>query len=237
MKVFFSFSKNLQKIMAVLGVFILFTHSAFAAIAVNNGDFSDVSGMTNAGGGWYHGNPNSWSANGTNQYVIYNNILNLDHVGTFTQNIGVVENGGEKITISFDYGDRWNSGYYAANEDMITAELWDTTANTLLASLTVQNVGAFDTMSGASFSNSSPATVGNSLEIRFTGLAGNGVTPGNAAALDNVLVSTSDGVSPTATTVSISSDNSDPLFAKEGDTITVSFTTSEVVNLPTATIA
>ena len=79
----------------------------FAAIAVGNGNFSDVSGMTNAGGGWYHGNPNSWSANGTNQYVINNNVLNLDHVGTFTQNLGTVVTGGEKITVNFQYGDLW----------------------------------------------------------------------------------------------------------------------------------
>lgn len=42
---------------------------------------------------------------------------------------------------------------------------------------------------------------------------------------------------PTATSVSIASNNTNPALAKEGDIITVSFTTSEAVNLPTATIA
>lgn len=42
---------------------------------------------------------------------------------------------------------------------------------------------------------------------------------------------------PTATPVSIASNNPNTTLAKEGDVITVSFTTSEAVNLPTATIA
>lgn len=109
--------------------------------------------------------------------MINNNVLNLDHVGTFTQNIGTVVNGGEKITINFQYGDKWNGGYYAANEDMITAELWDITTSTLLASKTVKNVATYGTMTSTSFSNNSPATVGNTVEIRFTGLLGTGINP------------------------------------------------------------
>lgn len=102
-------SVRIKKVLAfVTATILLFSNSAFAAIAVNNGDFSDTSGMTNAGGGWYHGTPNSWSANGTNQYVINSNVLNLDHVGTFTQSLGAVVNGGEKITVNFEYGDIWN---------------------------------------------------------------------------------------------------------------------------------
>ncbi len=46
-----------------------------------------------------------------------------------------------------------------------------------------------------------------------------------------------DTLAPTVTSVSIVSNNVTPTLAKEGDVITVSFTTSEPVNLPTATIA
>lgn len=159
----------IKKILAVTTILSFFgIQPTFAALVLTNGNFGDTSGMTNAGGGWYHGNPNGWTANGTNQYVINNNVLNLDHVGTFTQIIGTVENGGEKITINFDYGDLWNGGYYAVNEDMILAQLWDTTSNTLLASKTVKNTAPFGTMSSTSFSNATPAIVGHTIELRFT---------------------------------------------------------------------
>lgn len=46
-----------------------------------------------------------------------------------------------------------------------------------------------------------------------------------------------DTVAPTATTVTILSNNTNTALAKEGNIITLSFTTSEAVNLPTATIA
>lgn len=46
-----------------------------------------------------------------------------------------------------------------------------------------------------------------------------------------------DTIAPTATSVVIVSDNANTSLAKEGNIITVSFTTSEPVNTPTATIA
>ncbi len=124
-----------------LSVF-LFTHSAFAALVVNNGNFSNLTGLTNGGGGWYHGVPNSWTTLSGTNYIIYTTggaKLNMDHAGTVSQSLGTVVLGQEDITVSFDYGDVWSGGYYAANEDMITAQLWDTTSNTLLASKTVKN--------------------------------------------------------------------------------------------------
>ncbi len=47
-------------------------------------------------------------------------------------------------------------------------------------------------MVSSSISNATAATVGNMVEIRFISLVGTGVTPGNAAALDNVSISTAD---------------------------------------------
>lgn len=51
---------------------------------------------------------------------------------------------------------------------MITAELWDTTTTTLLATKTVKNTGAYGTMVSTSMTTNLPATVGNTIEIRFT---------------------------------------------------------------------
>jgi len=61
----------------------------------------------------------------------------------------------------------------------------------------------------------------------------------NAPSSDTTLLTpySIDTLTPTATSVSIASNNTNPTLAKEGDVITVSFTTSEPVNLPTATIA
>ena len=46
-----------------------------------------------------------------------------------------------------------------------------------------------------------------------------------------------DGLAPTVTSVSIASDNANPLYAKVGDTVTVSFTANEALNTPVVTIA
>jgi len=63
------------------------------------------------------------------------------------------------------------------------------------------------------------------------------VAPGPNVSTTSFNVTIQDTVVPTATSVSIASNNTNPTLAKEGDLITVSFTTSEPVNLPTATIA
>lgn len=47
-------------------------------------------------------------------------------------------------------------------------------------------------MVSSSLANTTAATAGNMVEIRFISLTGTGVTPGNAAALDNVSISTAD---------------------------------------------
>lgn len=168
-------------------VFISLAQPTFAALLVNNGNFNDLSGLT-SDGDWNHGVPNSWITLGGTNYVIYNTgtLLNLDHAGTISQSLGTVDVGGEDITVSFDYGDMWNGGYYAADEDMIAAEIFDATANISLATKTVKNTGLFGSL--VSNSISATATAGNVIEIRFTSLPGNGITPGSAAALDNVSV-------------------------------------------------
>lgn len=116
MKISFNTSATAKKFLASFTlVTLLFTHSAFAAVVVNNGNFSNLTGLT-ADGDWNHGVPNSWTTLGGTNYIIYNTgtLLNLDHAGTISQNLGTVDVGGEDITVSFDYGDMWNGGYYGA---------------------------------------------------------------------------------------------------------------------------
>ena len=97
-----------KKCVSLMTLFCLFfSQSAFGAVNIINGDFNDTTGMS-VNGGWYDGIPAGWSTTGVNQYVINNNTLNLDHVGTFSQNLGTVEVGGEDIKVSFEYGDIWN---------------------------------------------------------------------------------------------------------------------------------
>lgn len=181
--------------------------------------------MSDIGGGWYDGVPIGWSTTGANQYVINNEVLNLDHVGTFSQTLGVVDAGAEDVTVSFQYGDIWNGGYYAANEDMITAELWDTTTTTLLVSKTVKNTGSYGSF--VSDSLSATATAGNTLQVRFSSLVGTGVTPGDAAALDNVSVTAVDATAPIIT--NISSDKADGTYTI-GEVIDIDVTFSENVS-------
>lgn len=63
------------------------------------------------------------------------------------------------------------------------------------------------------------------------------VPPGPNTSTASFNVTIQDTVVPTATPVTIASNNTTSTLAKTGDTITVSFTTSESVALPTATIA
>lgn len=88
-----SFSETFKKVTSVALIFGLvfstLTPAAFAAVSINNGNFSNVSGMTNAGGGWYHGTPPSWSISGTGNYVVHNGVLNLAH-SPAVQSIGAV---------------------------------------------------------------------------------------------------------------------------------------------------
>lgn len=98
-----------KKFFAIITIITLvFSNSVFAAIAVNNGDFSDLSGLT-PDGGWNHGIPNNWTTLGGTNYIIYGDgtVLNLDHAGIISQSLGAVVLGGEDITVSFQYGDIW----------------------------------------------------------------------------------------------------------------------------------
>lgn len=166
------------------------------ALSITNWNFSDLTGLVSQWWGWYRNVPAWWTApwDGgaySNQYVIYTiwwNKLNLDHTWQLSQSLWTVVSGWEIVTVSFDYADYWNGGYYSANQDMCTIVLYDTTLGTALDTKTVKNIASLWTFTTNTVS--ATCTVGNTLEIRFTALLGTWVNTWYATALDNVSVST-----------------------------------------------
>jgi hypothetical protein len=79
------------------------------ALTVSNGDFSNLSGLTNHGGGWYGGVPTGWSTLvvGPN-YTVLNEVANLQTLGPTSpnfhplyQDLGTTDSL-TTITLSFD---------------------------------------------------------------------------------------------------------------------------------------
>ena len=85
-----------------------------AALTITNGDFQNLNGLTELGGGWYNGVPTGWSSSSTNlnynviNYSFGNLGANLQTLGpsspTFTplyQSAGLLESTGN-VTVSFN---------------------------------------------------------------------------------------------------------------------------------------
>ena len=85
-----------------------------AALTIINGDFQNLNGLTELGGGWYNGVPDGWSSSSTNlnynviNYSFGNLGANLQTLGpsspTFTplyQSAGLLESTGN-VTVSFN---------------------------------------------------------------------------------------------------------------------------------------
>jgi hypothetical protein len=108
---------NLHKLLPTLIVSIgLFTaaDSAKAQLLVQNGNFQDVTGLTDQGGGWYSGVPAGWSSSTTSltfnviNYSSGNLGANLQTLGpstpTFTplyQSVGLLPSTGD-VSLSFN---------------------------------------------------------------------------------------------------------------------------------------
>ena len=116
--------------------------------------------------------------------------------------------------------------------------------------VTTLDGSGFTLSAGDVDANTDPADAINQITLTTSGV-GTGDTPdvfyaavpgtvedtaGNAAA-DQTFTGTTDGADPTLDPVSIASDNTDATLAKVGDTVTVSFTSSEDIQTPTVTIA
>ncbi len=103
------------------------------------------------------------------------------------------------------------------------------------ATVSYTNPTANDDVDGSISVLCSPSS-GSSFSYGLTAVLCNATDLSSNVANASFNVTVQDTGAPTAASVSIISDNTTPTLAKEGDTITVSFTTSEPVNTPTATI-
>ena len=83
---------------------------ANATLNVVNGNFSDLTGLSAAGGGWYHGTPAGWTSEVTRYYSVNSSgsfgttppVVNLDP-GALKQNVGTTTNF-PVVTLTFDIG-------------------------------------------------------------------------------------------------------------------------------------
>lgn len=84
-----------------------------AALNVTNGDFGDLTGLADQGGGWYQGAPAGWTSTaGAPGYAVYNvagagnstpAFANLGQLSTLSQNLGTTA-AASLVTVTFDIG-------------------------------------------------------------------------------------------------------------------------------------
>ena len=86
---------------------------ASAALNVTNGDFNDLTGLTDQSGGWYSGAPAGWTSTaGSPGYAVHNAayagnatpaFANLGQLSTLRQDLGTTASA-SLVTVSFDIG-------------------------------------------------------------------------------------------------------------------------------------
>ena len=95
---------------AVLGL----SASAQAQWTVVNGDFSDLTGLTQGNDGWYTGLPTGWSGSG-NAYAVNAKTgatpptCNPSQLGFLRQNVGTLAKASE-VVLTFDVSEPWAAG-------------------------------------------------------------------------------------------------------------------------------
>ena len=117
-----------------LATLLGFVATTEAQLSVVNGDFSDLTGLTSEGGGWYSGVPTNWISTGAATYSQQNGVCNVSQLGYFDQNVGTTTNTGE-VNLNFDLLQPWNTG------TSLAAFIFDGSYNTL-ASGVYSNVGS-----------------------------------------------------------------------------------------------
>ena len=132
--------------------------SVNAQLAVVNGNFSDLTGLTDQGGGWWAGDPNGWDAQiPTAQYAVnlwYGEyVCNLRTLGAISQTVGTLTNTTDVI-LSFDDTAAFNS------PNSFTAYILDSSYNTLAT-------GTFSVGLGQNLVATS-VPVGTTIVIQFT---------------------------------------------------------------------
>jgi hypothetical protein len=95
------------------GFIALLASPLASALNVTNGDFNDLTGLTDQSGGWYQGAPADWTSTaGTPGYAVYNAagfgnatpaFANLGQLSTLRQDLGTTASA-SLVTVSFDIG-------------------------------------------------------------------------------------------------------------------------------------
>lgn len=75
------------------------------ALAVVNGDFSDLRGMV--AGGWAGGLPRGWSGSWGN-FAVNAGVVNVQSVTPFSQSLGFLGYPADSVTVNFDYLNTWS---------------------------------------------------------------------------------------------------------------------------------
>ncbi len=95
----------------ILSLFAFGLTCSAAPLAVVNGDFSDLAGLTRKPDGWYAGLPQGWSGS-EGSYAVHAKrgatppACNVSNLGFFRQQVGVLEQASD-ITLTFDVSEPW----------------------------------------------------------------------------------------------------------------------------------
>lgn len=131
----------------VISLFVLlgFAATASASLAVINGDFSDLSGLTPGNDSWYSGTPKGWTgSNGTyavsSKYGAPAPICNPSQLGRLSQSIGTLDKPAD-VVVTFDVSDVFNGGTIlkasildGEQKELASGEFTDGSGQTLVVS-------------------------------------------------------------------------------------------------------
>jgi hypothetical protein len=188
-------TKSLLTLTCALGLFCL-GGQANAALLVTNGNFSNLTGLTFVGGGWYSGVPTGWSSNkpDTTYSVLLTGdtyVANLAQLtrtspafNALTQNVGTTDYFGD-VTLKFDMSTFPNSPDW-----QVGAGIYSNNFGSLLATRQIKNGAAFaDPVTGVV-----PNGIGTFELTALNVAAGSDIqvafwTTGAAAGLTNVSIS------------------------------------------------
>jgi len=110
--------RRLKKVPILLVAYLLIAQLGVTAshantLRVTNGDFADLTGLTDQSGGWYQGAPTGWTSSaGAPGYTVSSGqgntppVANLGQLSTLRQNIGT-PSVPSRVTVTFDIGVFW----------------------------------------------------------------------------------------------------------------------------------
>lgn len=144
--------------------FIALACQSEAALLVNNGNFSDLTGLTPIGGGWYDGVPSGWTGSPGNYSVLVTGSGVWANVGSLVtvtpwnplhQDVGTVDSTGP-VTLTFNMPS-------LAFSSPLTAVIYDTSDSALSAVTSITTTGVHQ------ITTTSDVSAGTAIRISFWG--------------------------------------------------------------------